>query len=103
MFKAYEMMETAVKHNAQGGEGSPKFRYLFSAEELGNRAELMAVITLEPGESVGVHPHTSNGEAYFIAVKHIFFVYPCGNEHNRHIAVSSDLFTEMSWHTMRIL
>ena len=66
MFKAYEMMETAVKHNAQGGEGSPKFRYLFSAEELGNRAELMAVITLEPGESVGVHPHTSNGEAYFI-------------------------------------
>ena len=66
MFKAYEMMETAVKHNAQGGEGSPKFRYLFSAEELGNRAEMMAVITLEPGESVGVHPHTSNGEAYFI-------------------------------------
>ena len=63
MFKAYEMMETAVKHNAQGGEGSPKFRYLFSAEELGNRAELMAVITLEPGESVGVHPHTSNGGA----------------------------------------
>ena len=66
MFKAYEMMETAVKHNAQGGEGSPKFRYLFSAEELGNRGELLAVITLEPGESVGVHPHTSNGEAYFI-------------------------------------
>ena len=66
MFKAYEMMETAVKHNAQGGEGSPKFRHLFSAEEQGNRAELMAVITLEPGESVGVHPHTSNGEAYFI-------------------------------------
>ena len=30
MFKAYEMMETAVKHKAQGGEGSPKFRYLFS-------------------------------------------------------------------------
>ena len=37
MFKAYEMMQTAVKHNAQGGEGSPKFRHLFSAEELGNR------------------------------------------------------------------
>ena len=66
MFKAYEMMETAVKHNAQGGEGSPKFRHLFSAEELGNRAELMAVITLEPGESVGVHPHETNGEAYVI-------------------------------------
>ena len=39
---------------------------LFTPEELGNRGELLAVITLEPGESVGVHPHTSNGEAYFI-------------------------------------
>ena len=66
MFKSYEMMQTDIKHNVQGGEGSPKFRHLFSAEELGNRGELLAVITLEPGESVGVHPHTSNGEAYFI-------------------------------------
>ena len=67
MFKAYEMMETAVKHNAQGGEGSPKFRYLFSAGGAGQPcASCIAVITLEPGESVGVHPHTSNGEAYFI-------------------------------------
>ena len=66
MFKSYETMETAVKHNIQGGEGSPKFRYLFSAEELGHRADLMTVITLEPGESIGVHPHTDNGEAYFI-------------------------------------
>ena len=66
MFKSYEMMATAVKHNAQGGEGSPKFRYLFSAEELGRRADMMAVITLQPGESVGVHPHETNGEAYYI-------------------------------------
>ena len=66
MFKSYEMMQTDIKHNVQGGEGSPKFRHLFTPEELGNRGELLAVITLEPGESVGVHPHTSNGEAYFI-------------------------------------
>lgn len=26
---------TAVKHNIRGGEGSPSFRYLFSAEQLG--------------------------------------------------------------------
>ena len=66
MFKASEQMDRAVKHNIRGGNGSPSFRYLFSAEELGNRAELMAVITLQPGESVGVHPHETNGEAYFI-------------------------------------
>ena len=27
---------------------------------------MMAVITLRPGESVGVHPHETNGEAYYI-------------------------------------
>ena len=66
MFKSYEMMQTDIKHNVQGGEGSPKFRHLFTPEELGNRGELLAVITLEPGESVGVHPHETNGEAYVI-------------------------------------
>ena len=65
MFKSYEAMK--VEHrNLAGGEGEPAVRNLFTPEELGDRAELLAVITLEPGQSVGVHPHTSNGEAYFI-------------------------------------
>ena len=66
MFQMKDEMATAVKHNIRGGSGSPSFRYLFSAEQLGSRAEMMAVITLQPGESVGVHPHTENGEAYVI-------------------------------------
>ena len=53
MFQMKNDMQTAVKHNIRGGDGSPSFRYLFSAEQLGNRAEMMAVITLRPGESVG--------------------------------------------------
>ena len=66
MFQMKDEMQTAVKHNIRGGDGSPSFRYLFSAEQLGSRAEMMAVITLQPGESVGVHPHETNGEAYVI-------------------------------------
>lgn len=66
MFQMKDEMATAVKHNIRGGNGSPSFRYLFSAEQLGSRAEMMAVITLQPGESVGVHPHETNGEAYVI-------------------------------------
>ena len=54
MFQMKDEMQTAVKHNIRGGEGSPSFCYLFSAEQLGGRAEMMAVITLQPGESVGV-------------------------------------------------
>ena len=66
MFQMKDEMQTAVKHNIRGGEGSPSFRYLFSADQLGGRAEMIAVITLQPGESVGVHPHETNGEAYVI-------------------------------------
>ena len=66
MFQSYEMMQTSVKHNVRGGEGSPAFRYIFSEEELGGRSPLLSVITLQPGESIGAHPHTENGEAYFV-------------------------------------
>ena len=38
MFQMKNDMQTAVKHNIRGGEGSPCFRYLFSAEQLGSRA-----------------------------------------------------------------
>ena len=66
MFQMKDDMLTAVKHNIRGGSGSPAFRYVLSAELLGGRAEMMAVITLQPGESVGVHPHDENGEVYWI-------------------------------------
>ena len=56
MFKSYEMMQTDIKHNAQGGEGSPKFRHLFTPEELGNRGELLAVTN---GEQVPLTSGTS--------------------------------------------
>lgn len=54
------------KPNLRGGEGRPLFRHLFAAEELGGRASMMAAVTLQPGESIGVHPHTENGEVYYI-------------------------------------
>ena len=31
MFQMKDEMQTAVKHNIRGGDGSPSFRYLFSA------------------------------------------------------------------------
>lgn len=66
MIHLHDQMTTAVKHNIRGGAGSPSFRYLFTPEELGNRAELLTTITLQPGESVGEHPHIGNGELYYI-------------------------------------
>ena len=49
MIHQHSEMKTEVKERLRGGQGSPAFRYLFSAEELGNRAEMLATVTLEPG------------------------------------------------------
>lgn len=66
MIHLQSQMATEVKHQIRGGDGSPAFRYLFSQEDLGHRADLLSVVTLQPGESIGEHPHTVNGEVYFI-------------------------------------
>lgn len=66
MIHLHSDMTTEVKEHIRGGEGCPAFRYLFSAEELGKRADMLATVTLEPGASVGEHPHVGNGEVYFI-------------------------------------
>ena len=42
MIHQHSEMKTEVKERLRGGQGSPAFRYLFSAEELGNRAEMLA-------------------------------------------------------------
>ena len=63
MFQMKDEMQTAVKHNIRGGEGSPNFRYLFSAEQLGGRAEMMAVIPQQPGASGGGRAHEAIGAA----------------------------------------
>ena len=66
MFRCKSEMNVELKTNVRGGVGSPEFRHLFSQSELGDRATLFAVVTLQPGESVGEHPHTTNGEAYVV-------------------------------------
>ena len=63
--KEHEMLCKTMS-NVRGGEGSPQFRHLFSAEELGGRMTFLSVVTLQPGESVGCHPHDVNGEAYYV-------------------------------------
>lgn len=54
------------RHNVRGGAGSPAFCHLFSQEQTGGRTELLAVITLQPGESIGVHGHETNAEVYYV-------------------------------------
>jgi len=66
MFHLKNEMNVEIKSNLRGGVGDLQFRHLFSGEELGGRADLFAVVTLRPGESIGEHPHAGNGEAYLV-------------------------------------
>jgi len=66
MFHLKNEMNVEIKSKLRGGVGDLEFCHLFSGEELGGRADLFAIVTLEPGQSVGEHPHTTNGEAYVI-------------------------------------
>ena len=66
MFHLKHEMNVEIKSNLRGGVGDLQFRHLFSGEELGGRADLFAIVTLTPGQSVGEHPHTTNGEAYVV-------------------------------------
>ena len=54
------------KPNLRGGEGSPNFCHILPKEAMGNWATLASVVTLQPGESVGEHPHVDNGELYLV-------------------------------------
>ena len=66
MFHLHSQMQTELKPNLRGGVGSPAFCHLFSKEDMGNRASMLAAVTLQPGESVGEHPHVDNCEVYYI-------------------------------------
>ena len=66
MIHKYSEMETALSTGVRGGEGNVHFRHLFRAAEIKDRAAMLSVVTLEPGCSVGTHPHETNGELYYI-------------------------------------
>ena len=66
MFHLKNDMNHEIKSNLRGGVGDLDFCHLFSGAELGGRADLFAVVTLQPGQSIGTHPHTTNGEAYVV-------------------------------------
>lgn len=66
MFHLKSDMTTEVKHNIRGGDGSPSFLHLLTPEAMGSWCSLASIVTLQPGESVGEHPHVDNGELYLV-------------------------------------
>ena len=65
MIKRKEQMPVEIRENLRGGHGKLQFTHLFQGDEL-NKTNMFAVITIQPGDSIGVHPHNPDGEAYVV-------------------------------------
>ena len=65
MIKHRAEMRPEVKENLKGGHGALHFTHIFEPDEL-TKSRMFAVISLKPGDSIGVHPHGEEGEAYVV-------------------------------------
>lgn len=52
--------------NMRGGEGSVTIERLLTPSELYEKGRLYAVLTMEPGASIGFHLHEGEMESYYI-------------------------------------
>lgn len=65
MIKRRQEMQTEPRFRVKGGRGGYDSTHIFTGAEV-DKISLFAVNTLPPGSSIGVHPHTTEGEAYLI-------------------------------------
>ena len=66
MIKLTASQRREVKKNLRGGNGALDFVHIFEKDELCGKANMFAEVTLRPGESIGEHPHGTEGEMYIV-------------------------------------
>jgi mannose-6-phosphate isomerase-like protein (cupin superfamily) len=59
-------METEVRPNMRGGNGSVTICHLFKKDEIAAKTRLCARLTLPPGASIGLHQHAGEDELFAI-------------------------------------
>jgi len=65
MIKRKEQMNHTARANMRGGNGTIRGVTVFEQEEL-PKTRVYSVMTFQPGDSIGPHPHTGEGESYLI-------------------------------------
>lgn len=65
MIKRKETMQQDVRENVRGGKGKLLFHNVFDEGQVAN-SRVFAVVTAQPGDSLGVHTHVNEGEVYLI-------------------------------------
>lgn len=55
-----------INEQMRGGVGSVEITHIFKKDELKGKARLCARITINPGNSIGLHQHDNEEEIYYI-------------------------------------
>ena len=66
MIRRKEQMTTTDRPNLRGGDGVIRAYNLLEPQELCGKANLCAIMTVEPGCSIGEHPHGPDAELYYM-------------------------------------
>jgi mannose-6-phosphate isomerase-like protein (cupin superfamily) len=67
MFVKSGQMTAEVRENMRGGVGRASVAQVFPQDELPKNVRLSAVITLQPGSSIGWHVHEKETEIFYFA------------------------------------
>ncbi len=66
MHKTKKERKVEVRENIRGGVGAVTLHHLIEKEESCDKLLLSAVLHIEPGQSVGLHPHGPDAELYYL-------------------------------------
>lgn len=66
MIRRKEQMSTQDRPNLRGGDGVIKAYNLLEPADLAGKANLCAIMTVEPGCSIGEHAHGPDAEIYYM-------------------------------------
>ncbi len=77
MIKRNSSQRKEIKENLRGGVGALDFKHIFEKSELSDKANMFAEVILLPGQSIGEHPHGTEGELYIVK-EGIATVTDCG-------------------------
>jgi mannose-6-phosphate isomerase-like protein (cupin superfamily) len=59
-------MRVEMRDRVRGGNGTLRCTNLFDKDECFGKVNVCALITLEPGQSIGLHAHGPDAEIYYL-------------------------------------
>ncbi|HHW49427.1 MAG TPA: cupin domain-containing protein [Clostridiaceae bacterium] len=66
MIKRESDMLNEIREQMRGGKGHVEIKHIFAKDELKGNVRLCARITINPGNSIGVHEHVNEEEIFYI-------------------------------------